>query len=405
MKKVAHSLSLLLGIGVIGAAFFVPYNTQAQTLLYGQSFELLDLGDLVPQNSWAVSADLSTNPQVVASTSCYAGKCLQFTQGASGSDVIDRSISTTDYFSIFLQLRIDGGFSASAGFSNSVILGLNTSTSSSFTSLRFINQNASEYCLELDAPPGGAYEVSIACGLDVGVNYLLNIVVDARTDSCSIGASLDNGTPVFASSPYCYSDVSSISMRWQSGSPTRWLSVDNMIISGDPQFVSFSTTTAPFESANLDEFCGEIATSTNFIDSIGSSFSNGICRTFAYFFIPSSGSLNDLQITTDALMTRIPFSYANGVIEIYRELETSISSSTTTNFPELYLNTSFSSTTEQWFGDSSILLFSSSTVNYYFPASTREGFRNLMSIILWLGFVAYILLLVNKLINPIDLRN
>lgn len=363
-------------------AFFSPVYAHAQSLQYGQSFENLTTGDLVPQDGWIQSAALSTRPQVVASTSCYASKCVQFNPGATGADVIEQEFDESSYVSAFYQLRLDGTYTTSF---NSVIGHFTGTTSTQTAQLRMVRTNSTDYCLDLTATTGADTE-DVKCGLNYHQTYLVNVVADLRNypNACHYYTSIDSGSHVKHSSTVCNSDlIDSIVFRWQGVGNERISSIDNIVVSASPSFISLSTTTAPFSSTDLDSFCGEIATSTSFVDSIGSSFGNGICRTFAYFFVPNTQSISQFGMLSTEVASKFPFSWAVDI----RNLLGSYS----TTSEDAFINVSISlGDAGDALGLSNVQVISTSTISTYMSDGVRSAFKTLISAILYLLAVSFI---------------
>lgn len=386
-SRTMHKKALfILALAVFIVPFFVPVPVQAQTLSYGQSFQLLNLGPIVGQDLWELDASVGPDPTVVASTSCFAGRCLQFREG---SDVVSRPFLDANYSSLFYQLRLDGGINGSYD----TILSWFGTTTSAYATINLLGQAAGTYCVRLSSTQT-AYE-TVQCGLDLGDTYLINVVADLREypTVCRFGVSIDNQTPVFYSSTSCAGIpgvINTLVYRLQTGGAEKWASIDNIIVSSNPLFVAFSTTTAPFSSTNLDEYCGEIATSTNFVDQIGSSFSNGLCRTFAYFFIPNTNSLTQFTSLQGTLSTKIPFSYFYDISSIVQTI--SATSTTSSDFYTIgfYANDIINSSSTPLSGGNLLpnvfIGLSTTTIATYYPDSIRTTTRDLIAVLLWVTF-------------------
>lgn len=170
----------------------------------------------------------------------------------------------------------------------------------------------------------------------------------------------------------------------------------------NPVASPYSPIEGGFGTSTASDFCDENLPydDSDIIQATLTFIPNGICKAVSFMVVPSQASVNTFQSWGQTIQTKIPFSYGIEMYNIFNDINTAISSSSTTNFPVLELE--YGSTTGSSF-HGSVVLFSSTTVNALFPEAVRNGFRNLLSVVLWLSFAGYMLLLVKKLTMPVDL--
>lgn len=158
-----------------------------------------------------------------------------------------------------------------------------------------------------------------------------------------------------------------------------------------------ATSSSAFALTNVDEFCGSnFATSTSFLDSIGSSVSGGICRAFAFLFVPNSSSLAGFASIQTVAQQKIPFSYFYSMKATWLSLVASSTANAPTYSFQLH-DIGLGSTTPMGNILPNFVGFSSSTVTSYFPAGLFDVFKALASLAIILGLFADIFFTVKYL--------
>lgn len=158
--------------------------------------------------------------------------------------------------------------------------------------------------------------------------------------------------------------------------------------SSPTSFFTPSPTYQGFASTTLASFCdSSFATSSGFLDSIGSSISNGMCRVFAFLFVPNPNILEQFGDLASTSLSKVPFSYVFGAQDIY----TSLTASTTQNLPAVVINFPdiSSSSPLGTIIPVQIVGLSTSTISTYLPDSIRVTLLNLQRVALWLGLVYF----------------
>jgi len=132
------------------------------------------------------------------------------------------------------------------------------------------------------------------------------------------------------------------------------------------------------------------ATSSGFLDEVGSSISNGFCQVFTTLLVPSQNSLQQFSLIPNVVESKIPVSYFFDVLGIFN----SLSASSSQNIPDYSINLQsigIGSTTA--LGDilpASTDLLSSSTIGKYLPSGVHDTLYALAEAAIWLA-VAYAL--------------
>lgn len=90
---------------------------------------------------------------------------------------------------------------------------------------------------------------------------------------------------------------------------------------GPTQYFTPDPTYSGLATSSVATMCdNSFATTSGFLDSVGASISNGLCRVGAFLFVPSGSVLSQYASFPDTLGNKVPFSY-------YYDLETAFSSS------------------------------------------------------------------------------
>lgn len=150
----------------------------------------------------------------------------------------------------------------------------------------------------------------------------------------------------------------------------------------DPTFQGFATSSVATLCDN------SFATSTGFLDSLGSSFANGICRVGVFLFVPSASSLTAFNQSYTLVQSKVPFSYVVGVQGIYSNLTASTTenlSSVVISFPQFASTSPLGSIVP-----STIVGLSTTTISTYLSDTLRQSLLALQRVALWLGFVFFV---------------
>lgn len=374
---------------------------QAPNLLMAESWETAVLSgtSITPNgyNGWVLeTSGGGSHPEITSNgitgtNRCYANQCLDSGNSLAGatSRVYKKWSnipSATGSWYMYL-------FAVGAGSTLEVkmLSSATTTTALSSKTIFTITRPSSNMIRISD---NGGTVVDIPQDDSAETSNLLAISWDfSNQGACTVGFSYNFGaleyiTPLTGgTSANCYNNITSgnggmYGIEYSEGAGLSAY-IDNILVSGDRSYIDFSTTTAPFSSTNLDEFCGEIATSTGFLDSIGSSFSNGICRTFAYFFIPNTQAVLEFQGISSQITSKFPFAWAADIQEIYREQV----ATTTSNF--INLTIPFGTST-QIFGFQNLTVISTSTMSQYLPESVRLSIKTLIAALFYLLAAAFI---------------
>lgn len=346
MKK-APSLGILL---LLGAFFIVPTISHATTIIYEQ-----------PSNADGLST---------------VGENIWFTPSANGSvSRVRLYVSSTTPF-----------------FSRAILWSSYASPYASWTGLDTINYRYSE---QATYTVGSGY-----------IDYYFNTPdpVTATTSPIAVtdaGASPPivfvprysyiSGTAHGGMSPLCsggtgcpYDDLWSAGVPWLSA-PKYQLLIDGQEseITITPQFSidTFSTTTA-------SSFCDENVPydNTDIVSATLTYVPNGLCRVGAFLAIPNQTSLNQFTTLSATTKEKFPFSYVVTVLTTWGTLTASSTANAPTFTYSLH-DLGIGSTTPLGNILPNITIFSSSTVQTYFPSSTFDAFKTLASIALVLILV------------------
>jgi len=153
-----------------------------------------------------------------------------------------------------------------------------------------------------------------------------------------------------------------------------------------PAFFTDDTATSTLQS--LEERCSD---SSNI-------FSEGLCMASVFLFIPSNESIGQFSTLTETLRDKFPFSYINSITDTWSGL----TASSTANSPAYTFNlanTTIGSTTPMGVFLPNITVFSSSTVQQYFPAGTFDVLKTLAGIAIILTLMADIFFTSRNLIK------
>jgi len=149
---------------------------------------------------------------------------------------------------------------------------------------------------------------------------------------------------------------------------------------GAIQYVSTSTS---FFSGDAS---GTLQAIANQCSETGNVFSHGICRAFAYLFVPNPMVINQFLGLGSTTMSKFPFTYVTGIGELIDATQ----ASTTQNMILLAFDfTNVDPATSTPFGhilpDSSTL-FGSSTILAYLEGETWTFIQTMMIVAMWLSF-------------------
>jgi len=150
-------------------------------------------------------------------------------------------------------------------------------------------------------------------------------------------------------------------------------------------YVLPETTLSAFASSTVATLCdSNFATSTGFLDSVGSSISNGLCRVGAFLFVPNVSTINQFQQSWSTLTTTsFPFSWITDT----RTILEGYVATTSEAFPSISID--FGSSTES-LGFTTLDVISTSTISYYLPDSTRTLIKTLLASMFYLLAIGYI---------------
>lgn len=154
--------------------------------------------------------------------------------------------------------------------------------------------------------------------------------------------------------------------------------------SGATQFFTPSPNFAGFATSTLARTCdSSFATTTGFLDTVGASISNGLCRVGSFLFVPSPDAITQFQNLASTTSSKIPFSYFYDVQAIY----SGSSASTTQNFTSFSAGLSaidFSSSTPMGsILPTNLTFLSSTTINHFMPVGMHDTLYNIMIFAIW----------------------
>jgi hypothetical protein len=145
-----------------------------------------------------------------------------------------------------------------------------------------------------------------------------------------------------------------------------------------PQNSAFSTST-------IADYCdSSFATSSGFLDAIGSSISNGFCRIGSFLFVPAPNSITAYSQLSSTTQSKIPFSYYFDVKGIY---DSSVASSTQNMQSYSISLGAFDSSSSTAMGPilpQSLNFFSTTTINKYLPAGMHDTIYLIMQYAIWM---------------------
>jgi len=217
--------------------------------------------------------------------------------------------------------------------------------------------------------------VVIPSEISVGVG-----VYGGTTDDCYIDvgyvATSSYGRPIWSQLDYVTGWTLSTAQN-----PYGLLSVSEQPFTLDPSITYFGISTS-----SVATFCdGSFATTSGFINEIGSSVTLAFCRAAVFLFIPSPSALDNMSVLASTSQTKIPFSYVYELRNIFSGLTASSTANIaalTYNFPQVGSTSPLGSVVP-----STIVGLSTTTISTYLPDSARTSFLNLQRVVLWVGLV------------------
>jgi len=138
------------------------------------------------------------------------------------------------------------------------------------------------------------------------------------------------------------------------------------------------------------------ATTTGFLDSVGSSISNGMCNVGVFLFVPNTNTLSQFSNLASAVQAKFPFAYFFSAKDTLDGLVASSTSNAPTYTYNLH-DLGIGSTTAVGNILPNFTVFSSSTVTAYFPAGLFDVLKSLAGLAIILTLFADIFFTVKGL--------
>jgi len=157
----------------------------------------------------------------------------------------------------------------------------------------------------------------------------------------------------------------------------------NLVNGGNPSGISTSTIQAYCNSS--------YSTSTGLFSDISNGVTYGACTAFAFLFVPNQNTLQGFQTLGSTAQSKIPFSYAYDVADIFGSLQ----ASSTQNLPTYSIGLDiidFSSSTAMGpIFPTSLDFLSTTTINKYLPPGMHDLLYNFAIFVIWVevAFVIY----------------
>lgn len=358
MKKGATALSLAVSTIAVFALFFIPNITHAG-ILYTQDqidpgyFQFLVIAPNtvatsstfeIQPNTQITSVRVVVSPAIATSTaSIEVYMSCGTTQGSSPSSFAQRWV-----FKDFSSLDVNSFYGA---------------TVSTSSENRFGNANDDPRNTTNNQGYWWSPTVPVNCRIDYRPYYTLNQIgpFNSNINTSGINAiSAYELRPVIA----IYSDV----------------------VVGDLVPVYFTSfQSSGFATSTAATFCdNSFSTTTGFIDSVGASIANGLCRVAVFLIVPPQNAIDDFNDRRDELINNsFPFSWFTDVNDILSEY----TASSSVNFPSLTI--AFGSSTES-LGLGNVEVISTSTLSTYMPESVRQSILVLLASGFYLLAISYI---------------
>jgi len=121
----------------------------------------------------------------------------------------------------------------------------------------------------------------------------------------------------------------------------------------------------------------------------GNFFTNAICVSFSYLFIPSEQTLNDFASLASTSAAKFPISWFYGV----RTALSQAQATSTSNMSDISFNLAsvgLGSTTAIGNVLPNVEVFSTSTITHFMPSGVWTAIQAFMSAALWIGLMTYI---------------
>lgn len=192
--------------------------------------------------------------------------------------------------------------------------------------------------------------------------------------SSLLGTNLSNGSLIFHRLNSTYSTTTNAQLYYQlygGSSP-------DSFFTPAPGFAGFASSTVATTCDN------SFATSSGFLDSVGSSISNGLCRVASFLFVPSPSSLRQFVSLASTSQQKIPFSYFYDIVNDFSSLSASSSVNVPTYTADLH-GAGIGSTTPIGNILPSLEILSTTTINRYLPSGAHDALFLLARAAIWFG--------------------
>jgi hypothetical protein len=158
-------------------------------------------------------------------------------------------------------------------------------------------------------------------------------------------------------------------------------SLINFTIATGTKVATIGTEGEPYKGNPPDSYWDDSWCPDTSFAVLGADFGKGVCKIFAFLFVPGQNAVNQWTTLKDNLMSKAPFSYFTQVINMF----TSFSASST-NMSALTINTGTTTPIQI-----NATLFSSTTMERYSGSGNLSILRTLMIAVLYLSFITMVI--------------
>lgn len=151
-------------------------------------------------------------------------------------------------------------------------------------------------------------------------------------------------------------------------------------------FGSVSTSSATSSSLFSGSASSTLALISAQCSGSGNLFSEALCLTFSYLFVPDPTILNSFATLPTHVSSRFPFSWVSGVQTSIAALSATTSTTTMVSLAYNYHDLGIGSTTPMGNILPNITVFSRATIETYISPTLWDTFQTLIALAIWLAF-------------------